>query len=73
MGTKNLEDENECADDYEVKGKNGIPKSIQEYGIGESEFISALDAFDDQCTGANPRYPINRRIKRNLSKSILWT
>lgn len=40
-----------------------IPKSIQDAGVNEIEFLSkldslAVDAFDDQCTGANPRYPL---------------
>jgi acetaldehyde dehydrogenase/alcohol dehydrogenase len=45
-----------------------IPLSIQEYGIKESEFLSKLDdmvedAFDDQCTGANPRYPLMSELR----------
>ena len=47
----------------ELKAKVGIKKSIAEYGISEETFMSTLDqmvedAFDDQCTGANPRYPL---------------
>jgi len=46
----------------------GIKPSIKDYGIEESEFLSRLDemsecAFDDQCTGANPRYPLITEIK----------
>ncbi len=46
-----------------------IPSSIREFGIGEKEFYSSLDemtelAFDDQCTGANPRYPLFAEIKQ---------
>ena len=53
----------------ELKEKIGIKKSIKEYGIDESEFLNKLDemseqAFDDQCTGANPRYPLIDEIKQ---------
>ena len=52
----------------ELKKKLDIPESIQAYGIPEKEFLDALDelsekAFDDQCTGANPRYPLISEIK----------
>ena len=52
----------------ELKAKVGIKKSIAEYGISEEAFMSTLDqmvedAFDDQCTGANPRYPLLKEIK----------
>lgn len=45
----------------ELKDAIGIKKSIKEYGIDEKDFLNRLDemveqAFDDQCTGANPRY-----------------
>ena len=51
-----------------LKKKIGIKESIKAYGIDEAEFISTLDkmveqAFDDQCTGANPRYPLMSEIK----------
>lgn len=51
-----------------LKSKIGIKKSIQEYGIDEQAFLDTLDemveqAFDDQCTGANPRYPLMSEIK----------
>ncbi|MCQ8211584.1 bifunctional acetaldehyde-CoA/alcohol dehydrogenase [Cetobacterium somerae] len=47
----------------ELKAEIGIKSTIAEYGISEQEFLSKLDqmvedAFDDQCTGANPRYPL---------------
>ena len=47
----------------ELKKKIGIKASIKEYGIDEKDFLDRLDemcvqAFDDQCTGANPRYPL---------------
>jgi acetaldehyde dehydrogenase/alcohol dehydrogenase len=52
----------------ELKSKVGIKKTIQEYGIDEKDFLDRLDdmveqAFDDQCTGANPRYPLLSEIK----------
>ena len=52
----------------ELKEKVGIKKSIKEYGIDEKEFLERLDemteqAFDDQCTGANPRYPLMKEFK----------
>ena len=53
----------------QLKEKVGIKKTIREYGIGEEEFLATLDdmveqAFDDQCTGANPRYPLMKEIKQ---------
>ena len=53
----------------ELKEKVGIKKTIKEYGIDEEKFLSTLDemveqAFDDQCTGANPRYPLMSEIKQ---------
>ena len=52
----------------ELKEKIGIKKTIKDYGIEEQEFLDKLDemteqAFDDQCTGANPRYPLMSEIK----------
>ncbi len=52
----------------ELKKKIGIKASIKEYGIDEKDFLDRLDemcvqAFDDQCTGANPRYPLISEIK----------
>ena len=53
----------------QMKKDLGLPMSIREYGIDEAEFMSKLDemvelAFDDQCTGANPRYPLFKEIKQ---------
>ena len=53
----------------ELKAKVGIKKTIKDYGIDESNFLERLDdmveqAFDDQCTGANPRYPLMSEIKQ---------
>ena len=52
-----------------LKKKVGIKGSIKEYGIDEQDFLNRLDAmveqaFDDQCTGANPRYPLMSEIKQ---------
>ena len=52
----------------ELKEKIGIKKTIKEYDIDEKAFLETLDdmtekAFDDQCTGANPRYPLLSEIK----------
>ena len=52
----------------ELKAKVGIKKTIKEYGVDEKYFLDTLDemveqAFDDQCTGANPRYPLMKEIK----------
>jgi acetaldehyde dehydrogenase/alcohol dehydrogenase len=51
-----------------LKKEIGLPGSIQEAGIAHNEFLAQLDkmsadAFDDQCTGANPRYPLIAEIK----------
>ncbi len=53
----------------ELKDKIGIKRTIREYGIDEQTFLATLDemseqAFDDQCTGANPRYPLMSEIKQ---------
>jgi acetaldehyde dehydrogenase/alcohol dehydrogenase len=52
-----------------LKQAVGIKKTIREYGIDEAKFLSSLDemteqAFDDQCTGANPRYPLMSEIRQ---------
>ncbi len=52
-----------------IKESVGIKKSIAEYGIKEDDFLASLDdmveqAFDDQCTGANPRYPLMSEMKQ---------
>ncbi len=53
----------------DLKKKIGIKSSIREYGVEEEDFLARLDemteqAFDDQCTGANPRYPLMSEIKQ---------
>ena len=53
----------------ELKAKVNIPSTIKEAGITEEKFYATLDemseqAFDDQCTGANPRYPLISEIKQ---------
>ena len=60
--------ENLIAAIEELKEKVGIKKTIKDYGVDEKEFLRTLDemtemAFDDQCTGANPRYPLMSEIK----------
>jgi acetaldehyde dehydrogenase/alcohol dehydrogenase len=52
----------------EMKARLDIPKSIKDYGVPEKEFLAQLDqlaehAFDDQCTGTNPRYPLISEIR----------
>ena len=52
-----------------LKEKIGIKKTIKDYNIDEQKFLSTLDemteqAFDDQCTGANPRLPLLEEIKQ---------
>lgn len=69
----NGKDDNETLDIFiekieELKAKCGIKKTIAEYGVDEKYFLETLDtmveqAFDDQCTGANPRYPLMSEIK----------
>ena len=58
----------------ELKEKVGIKKTIRDYGIDEDKFLATLDdmteqAFDDQCTGANPRYPLMSEIKEMYLKA----
>jgi len=53
----------------ELKSVLGIKKSIKDYGISEKDFLKKLDdmveqAFDDQCTGANPRYPLMSEMRQ---------
>ena len=52
----------------DLKAKVGIKETIKDYGVDEKAFLDKLDemteqAFDDQCTGANPRYPLMSEIK----------
>ena len=54
---------------HELKVRVGIKPTIRDYGVDEKVFLDQLDemteqAFDDQCTGANPRYPLMREIKQ---------
>ncbi len=58
----------------ELKEKIGIKKTIKDYGIEEKAFLETLDemtekAFDDQCTGANPRLPLMSEIKEMYLKA----
>ena len=53
----------------DLKARVGIKETIRDYGIDEADFLARLDdmveqAFDDQCTGANPRYPLMSEIKQ---------
>jgi acetaldehyde dehydrogenase/alcohol dehydrogenase len=61
--------ENLIAGLNELKTKIGIKSRISDYNIDEKNFLDRLDemteqAFDDQCTGANPRYPLMSEIKK---------
>ncbi len=58
----------------EIKTELGIPASIREAGVQEADFLAkvdklAEDAFDDQCTGANPRYPLIAELKQIMLDS----
>ena len=58
----------------ELKDKIGIKKTIRDYGVDEKVFLDTLDemseqAFDDQCTGSNPRYPLISEIKEMYLKA----
>ncbi len=60
--------ENFCAKLEELKATIGIKETIADYGVDEAYFLETLDemveqAFNDQCTGANPRYPLMSEIK----------
>ena len=53
----------------DLKERVGIKPTIKDYNIDEQDFLARLDemseqAFDDQCTGANPRYPLISEIKQ---------
>jgi len=59
----------------ELKHQLGVPTSMQAAGVSESDFLDqldtvALEAFDDQCTGANPRYPLIDELKAILLDSF---
>ena len=71
LGGKTNEEklENLMAKIDELKSQIGIKMTIKEYGIDEKAFLETLDemteqAFDDQCTGANPRYPLMSEMKQ---------
>ena len=58
----------------QLKARVGIKKTIRDYGVDEKYFLETLDqmvedAFDDQCTGANPRYPLLGEIKQMYLKA----
>ena len=68
-GTDEEKLENLIAAIEALKASVGIKKTILDYGIDETDFLARLDdmveqAFDDQCTGANPRYPLMSEIKQ---------
>jgi len=59
----------------ELKIKVGIPRSIKDFGVTEASFYATIDtmseqAFDDQCTGANPRYPLISELKQIYIKAF---
>ncbi|WP_442587367.1 bifunctional acetaldehyde-CoA/alcohol dehydrogenase [Pedobacter sp. AW31-3R] len=59
----------------DLKAKVNIPKSIKAFGVDEGKFYASLDtmseqAFDDQCTGANPRYPLISEMKQLYIKAF---
>ena len=61
--------ENLIAAVEKLKARIGIKKTIADYGVSEEDFLATLDemteaAFDDQCTGANPRYPLISELKQ---------
>lgn len=58
-----------------IKKNLAIPASIREAGVNEADFLAkvdklAVEAFDDQCTGANPRYPLISELKQILLDSF---
>lgn len=58
----------------DLKEKVGIKRTIKDYGIKEEDFLATLDemvenAFNDQCTGANPRYPLMSEMKEMYLKA----
>jgi acetaldehyde dehydrogenase/alcohol dehydrogenase len=70
LGGKNDEEsfENLLAKVKEIEAYVGMKPTIKDYGISEEDFLATLDqmsedAFDDQCTGANPRYPLISEMK----------
>jgi len=62
----------------ELKEKVNMPKTIKEAGVSAEKFYATLDemsesAFDDQCTGANPRYPLICELKEIYIKTFEGT
>ena len=62
----------------DLKAKIGIKKTIAEYNVSEEDFLKSLDdmclqAFDDQCTGANPRYPLISELKTIYTNAYYGT
>lgn len=58
----------------DLKKQVGVKATIRDYGVEEQNFLDNLDAmteqaFDDQCTGANPRYPLMSEIKEMYLKA----
>ncbi|MBF1276638.1 MAG: hypothetical protein HXM95_06190, partial [Parvimonas micra] len=56
----------------------GIPMTIKDWGVPEKDFLEAVDemalnAFDDQCTAANPRYPLISELKEILLEAYYGT
>ncbi len=76
----NGKDDNETFEKFiseieKLKAKVGIKNCIQDYDISEESFLNSLDemstsAFDDQCTGANPRYPLISEIKEMFKQAF---
>ncbi len=71
LGGKNDEEkvENLIKAINELKARVGIKETIKDYGVDEADFLERLDdmveqAFDDQCTGANPRYPLMSELRQ---------
>lgn len=61
-----------------LKARVGIKETIRDYGIDEKNFLNRLDemceqAFDDQCTGANPVYPLINEIKQMYLNAFYGT
>ncbi len=59
----------------DLKSEVEVPKTLSEFGVNESEYFAKIDelaenAFDDQCTSANPRYPLIEEIKQ-IFRNIL--
>ena len=74
-GKNNEEKVNKLIDKIEeLKAAVGMPKTIKDFGVKEEDFLANLDemveqAFDDQCTGANPRYPLMSERKEMYLKA----